>query len=67
MPKVEITLERNSRVSVPMTPNFIKIDETFRPLSEFTSSQLRAIGEAWTARLLERAEEQRQNGPGTRP
>lgn len=67
MPKVEIKLDRQSRVSVPLVPNFIKLDGNFQALSTFTEAQLRAIGEAWIERLVARAEEQRRDGVGTHP
>ena len=62
MMKIEILQDRQSRVTVPMVPNFIKLDEQYRLLSQFTPAQLKAIGEAWTQRLIERAGEQRRDG-----
>ena len=62
--RTEITVERNSRITVPMVPNFIRLDDVYKPLSQFTVAQLRAIGEAWTDRLVARAQEQRVNGSG---
>ena len=55
--KIEILQE--SRVTIPLIPSFIRLDGVMRPISEFTPAQLRAIGEEWVKRLIERAGEQK--------
>ena len=49
---------RKAVVTVPRVPNFIMLNGSYVPLSEFSPKELRAIGKAMTERLLNRAKEQ---------
>ena len=61
MTEFKRTVSAELEIEVPMVPDFLKIigtDATF-PISEFSEETLRKIGESWTERLIERAEEQK--------
>lgn len=49
-------------IDVPQVPNFLRVHGTDRstPVGSLTDSQLKQIGEEWTQRLIERAQEQRK-------
>lgn len=42
-------------VEIPMTPNFIKVGDTHKPITDFTDDQLREIGKEWTEALVKKS------------
>lgn len=48
-------LEKILTVTVPMTPNFLKVGESYVPVQNFTNNELKAIGKEWTAKLISKA------------
>ncbi len=50
-------MEKNIKIILPITPNFIKLRgvDTVIPISEFSQEELTEIGREWTAELIKKA------------
>ena len=46
-------------ITIPKVPNYLQVDDCDVPFSigQFSDDELRAIGHAWTKKLIKRAEE----------
>lgn len=58
-----MSLEKKFTITIPSTPNFIKVGEQNLSVAEFTEHELRAIGRAWTDELLKSAKKKRATRP----
>lgn len=48
-------LIKNIPIEIPLTPNFIKVRETYYPIQDFTEDELEDVGELWTKELIKKA------------
>ena len=49
---------KSRAVELPRVPNFLKVGDEIRPVSDFDEESLQAIGVEWTKRLIERSKNQ---------
>ena len=53
MPEIEV--QKKVKIKIPLTPNFIQVNESTLHISELSDKELRAIGASWTVELVRRA------------
>lgn len=54
-----ITLKGVRTFTIPGTPNFIRVDDKYGPIADFSDEELLAVAEAWTKKLLKKAQDSR--------
>jgi hypothetical protein len=54
-------MEKSLTVTVPQTPNFIKVGTVMLPLTDFSDTELQQIGKMWTEEVIARKHRMSKN------